>query len=78
MLEKIDLYGDSIGEDLTSEIAETLKEIRLAKGMKYRKFICAFTENQLASVRLRFDKMILSVLYYPIMGIVPNTDSTPK
>jgi Ran GTPase-activating protein (RanGAP) involved in mRNA processing and transport len=42
MLELICLRDVSIGDDLTSQIAEKLKENILRAEMNYRKFICAF------------------------------------
>jgi hypothetical protein len=59
MLEIIGLDYNNIGKDLLSQITEAPKEIRLTKKMNYCKLICAFTEFQLDSVRLRFDKMML-------------------
>jgi hypothetical protein len=53
---------------LTFEIAETLKENHPRKEKNYCKFICAFTAYQADSVRLRFDKMMLRFVYYPILG----------
>jgi hypothetical protein len=60
---------NDIGEDLKSQIADTLLEIRSRKERNYRKFICAFTAYQLDSARLRFDKMMLRYVYYPIVGV---------
>jgi hypothetical protein len=40
--------------------------------MNYRKFICAFNQAHMGSYRLRFDKMILRFVYYPLMGINPH------
>jgi Ran GTPase-activating protein (RanGAP) involved in mRNA processing and transport len=68
-LERIDLGDNRIGRDLASEIAEALKEIRFTKEMNYRKFICAFTDSKVDFVRLRFDKMMLRFVYYPILGV---------
>jgi hypothetical protein len=69
MVEMINLIDNNIAADLKSQIAETLKEIRLRKEMNYRKFICAFTASQVDLVRLRFDKMMLRFVYYPILGV---------
>jgi Ran GTPase-activating protein (RanGAP) involved in mRNA processing and transport len=66
-LQTIELSDNDIGDDLTSQIAETLEEIRLRKEMNYRKLICAFTATQVDLVRLRFDKMMLRFVYYPIL-----------
>jgi Ran GTPase-activating protein (RanGAP) involved in mRNA processing and transport len=60
--------GKNIGEDLKAQIAETLREIRARKEMNYRKLICAFTACQVDSACLRFDKMMLRYVYYPILG----------
>jgi hypothetical protein len=49
-----------------------LKENGLRRKMNYRKFVCAFTEDQVGSFRLRFDKMILRFVYYPILGILTD------
>jgi hypothetical protein len=68
MLQTVDL-GGSIGEDLKSQLAETLREIRSRKARNYCKFICGFTAYQVDSARLRFDKMILRYVYYPILGV---------
>jgi hypothetical protein len=38
--------------------------------MNYCKFICAFIAyHQVDSVRLRFDKMMLRFVYYPMLGV---------
>jgi Ran GTPase-activating protein (RanGAP) involved in mRNA processing and transport len=69
MLETIDLRGNSIGEDVKAQIADTLHEIRSRKETNYRNFICAFTAYQADSARLRFDKMMLRYVHYPILGV---------
>jgi Ran GTPase-activating protein (RanGAP) involved in mRNA processing and transport len=69
MLQMIDLSGNYIGDDLTSQIAEKLKKNCLTKKRNYCKFICAFIDYRIDSVRLRFDKMMLRFLYYPILGV---------
>jgi hypothetical protein len=70
MLETIGLGGQG-GEDLESQIAATLRAIRSRKEANYRKFICAllFTAYQVDSARLRFDKMMLRYVYFPILGV---------
>jgi Ran GTPase-activating protein (RanGAP) involved in mRNA processing and transport len=68
-LHEIIFYWNYIGDDLQSQIAETLKDNHFRKKMNYRKFICAFTAYQVDFVRLRFDKMILRFLYYPILEV---------
>jgi hypothetical protein len=62
---------ETVGLDyhLESQIAATLREIRSRKEANYRKFICAFTAYQVDSARLRFDKMMLRYVYYPILGV---------
>jgi hypothetical protein len=72
MLETVFLGGQG-GADLESEIAETLQEILSRKEANYRKFICAFTAYQIGSARLRFDKMMLRYVFYPILGVSENT-----
>jgi hypothetical protein len=52
--------------NLTSNYLK-LKENIARKKSACRKFICAFTEFHADSVRLRFDKMMLRFVYYPIM-----------
>jgi hypothetical protein len=42
----------------------------LRKEKNYRRFICSFHEHRVESLRLRFDKMILRFVYYPIIGII--------
>jgi Ran GTPase-activating protein (RanGAP) involved in mRNA processing and transport len=69
MLETLDLRGNSIREDLKSQIAATLQENRSRKEANYRNLICAFAAYQVDSARLRFDKMMLRYVYYPIMGV---------
>jgi hypothetical protein len=69
MLQEICLADNNIGDDLAYQIAESLKENRLTKKRNYCKFICAFIDYQVDLVRLRFDKMILTFLYYPILGV---------
>jgi Ran GTPase-activating protein (RanGAP) involved in mRNA processing and transport len=66
-LQTIELEGNYTGNDLISQIAETLNEIRLRKEMNYRILICAFTASHVDFVRLRFDKMMLRFVYYPIL-----------
>jgi Ran GTPase-activating protein (RanGAP) involved in mRNA processing and transport len=68
MLETLGLLF-CFGEDLESQVAETLQEIRSRKERNYRKFICAFTAYQVDSARLRFDKMTLRYVCYPILGV---------
>jgi hypothetical protein len=36
--------------------------------MNYCKLLCAFTECHVDSVHLRFDKMMLRFVYYPLLG----------
>jgi hypothetical protein len=69
-MQTIKLWYINFGNDLESEsqIAEMLKENHSRREMNYRKFICAFTVYQADSVRLRFDKMMLRFVYYPILG----------
>jgi hypothetical protein len=63
MLEVIDLGGNhDIEKDIKFKIEDTKEK------MNYRKFLCIFTEYQVGSVRLRFDKMMLRFVYYPILG----------
>jgi Ran GTPase-activating protein (RanGAP) involved in mRNA processing and transport len=69
MLETVGLKGKDIGEDLKSQIAETLQENRARKEANYRNFICAFTAYQVDSAFLRFDKIMLRYVYYPILGV---------
>ena len=68
-LQVINLSNNKIGADHDSQIAELLKENILKEKMNHRKFICAFTEYRKALIRLRFDKMILKFVYYPIIGV---------
>jgi hypothetical protein len=74
MLESIEIRWNNFGNNLTvtSQIAEALKENRVTvrKEMNYRKFLCAFTEYHADSVCLRFDKMMLTFVYYPFGRIL--------
>jgi hypothetical protein len=70
-LQEIYLGYNDIGADLESQINERIKENILRKEMNHRICICAFNQAHMGSYRLRFDKMILRFVYYPIMGIVP-------
>jgi hypothetical protein len=63
MLESICLFA---GNDLESQIAKSLEGNLLKKEKNYRKFICAFTAYQEDLIRLRFDKMMLRFVYYPL------------
>jgi hypothetical protein len=74
MLQVIYLVGNDIGAGLKSQIDEKIKENILRKEMNYREFICAFNQAHMGSYRLRFDKMILRFVYYPIMGIIPHNE----
>jgi hypothetical protein len=67
-LQGIYLSSNNIGSDFESQIAEYLKENIFKKEMFYREFfICAFTLNRKALIRLGFDKMILRFVYYPMI-----------
>jgi hypothetical protein len=72
MLDIVDLGGHG-GKNLKSQIAATLREIRSRNEANYRKFICAFTTYQVDSARLRFDKMMLRYVFYPILGVSEKT-----
>jgi hypothetical protein len=72
-LQRIFLDDNYIGKKLDSQISDLLRENRLRmeryKESNFLKFICAFNEYRKDSIRLRFDKMILRFLYYPILGL---------
>jgi methionyl-tRNA synthetase len=70
VLQKINLECNSIRDDLISQIHEILKRNMLETEIRYRKFICAFSKDHEDLVRLRFDKMILRFLSFPIMGLL--------
>jgi hypothetical protein len=64
---------NNIGDDeIASHIGEKSKENILRKEANYRKFICAFTDDKVESVRLGFDEMILRFVYYRVMGMQLN------
>jgi hypothetical protein len=55
-------------------ISELLEKNDFRKRMNYRRFICAFSDFHFVSARLRFDKMILRYVFYPIMGVLPDDE----
>jgi Ran GTPase-activating protein (RanGAP) involved in mRNA processing and transport len=72
VLQEIHLEDNNI-EMMEFQIDIKLEENNLRKRANYRKFICAFTQGAADSFPLRFDKMILRFVYYPIiMGILPD------
>jgi hypothetical protein len=68
------ISSHSVGDDIKSHIAELLKDNILRNKRASRKFICAFTEYHEDLARLRFDKMILKFVYYPILGIAHDAN----
>ena len=76
-LQRIDVCDNMFEGNLVSqyECDEYLKENISRKKRNCRKLLCAFTRDQVNLVRLRFDKMILRFVYYPIMGVVHHEES---
>jgi hypothetical protein len=64
-VQRIRLADNFIRESFISHIEEFLRENR----KRILKFICAFTRDRKELIRLRFDKMILRYVCYPIMGV---------
>jgi Ran GTPase-activating protein (RanGAP) involved in mRNA processing and transport len=54
---------------------EILEENRLRKKRLYRKLICAFTGHRSGLIELRFEKMILKFLCYPILVVALESQS---
>jgi hypothetical protein len=62
--------GIDVGEDLESQIAETLQEIRARKRDELSQVhLRIYCLSGIDSACLRFDKMMLRYVYYPILGV---------
>jgi hypothetical protein len=70
----IHLSNNYISYHLESHIANILQERRVRKERNYRRYICAFIDDQKGKrlIRLPFDKMILRFVCYPIMEFATN------
>jgi hypothetical protein len=66
------LARNNIRGNFCFQIYEMLGENGIRTKMNYRKFLCAFTESQIELVRLRFDKMMLRFVYFPVLGLLAD------
>jgi hypothetical protein len=77
-LKKIDISCNTVGTELETHIDEILKENVLRKKMNERKLICATLRIRRDLARLRFDKMILRFVCYPVLGIELPDEEWPR
>jgi hypothetical protein len=66
------LENSKIGRDLQDQIFQLVLQNRIRKQKNDLAFICAFTKLRIGLIKLPFDKMMMSFVFYPLMGVSPD------